>query len=216
MRVTPYSPAAWRRVLVLEPDTRSRDMLARAIREMGFEVRVAGTAESARRFLEDKPGAVDILLIDLELPGHDGLAFLHRLQHDCPDMPAIVLSPPTEVPANRRAIQNGALAEVLPKPCGLGELEIALDRARQRRLQRVQPELPTLPPPDEHITPEEAVAERSGYASASLEEIERRHILATLKKNNGNRTRTAADLGISLRKLYYRLGQYQREGVLIK
>ena len=42
--------------------------------------------------------------------------------------------------------------------------------------------------------------------------MEKRHILATLEKNHGNRTVTAQELGISLRKLYYRLGQYQREG----
>ena len=48
----------------------------------------------------------------------------------------------------------------------------------------------------------------------SLEEMEKRHILATLEKNRGNRTLTAQELGISLRKLYYRLGQYQREGTI--
>ena len=38
--------------------------------------------------------------------------------------------------------------------------------------------------------------------------------LQVLAKNHGNRTATATELGISLRKLYYRLGQYQREGLL--
>ena len=47
----------------------------------------------------------------------------------------------------------------------------------------------------------------------TLEAVERRHILAVLEKNGGNRAATAAELGISLRKLYYRLGQYQREGL---
>jgi transcriptional regulator with PAS, ATPase and Fis domain len=44
--------------------------------------------------------------------------------------------------------------------------------------------------------------------------MEQRHILAVLEKNNGNRTATAAELGISLRKLYYRLGQYQKQGLI--
>ena len=48
----------------------------------------------------------------------------------------------------------------------------------------------------------------------SLEEVEQRHILAVLEKNHGNRTATAAELGISLRKLYYRLGQYQKQGLI--
>ena len=48
----------------------------------------------------------------------------------------------------------------------------------------------------------------------SLEAVERNHILAILQKNHGNRAASAEELGISLRKLYYRLGQYQREGFL--
>jgi DNA-binding NtrC family response regulator len=43
----------------------------------------------------------------------------------------------------------------------------------------------------------------------SLEEIERQTILSVLEKHAGNRTATAAELGISIRKLYYRLSQYQ-------
>jgi DNA-binding NtrC family response regulator len=48
-----------------------------------------------------------------------------------------------------------------------------------------------------------------------MEAVEQRHILETLRRNNGNRAATAAKLGISLRKLYYRLGEYQRKGVPI-
>lgn len=45
----------------------------------------------------------------------------------------------------------------------------------------------------------------------SLEEIERRHIIAVLCKNNGNRKRTAEELDISLRALYYKIKQYNIE-----
>ena len=110
--------------------------------------------------------------------------------------------------------------DFLSKPCALGELEVALDRARQRRVQRVPSELPIPAPPE----PDDLGLSSSSSASSgsergdavSLEDIERRHILATLEKNHGNRTQTAAELGISLRKLYYRLGQYHREGLLSK
>jgi transcriptional regulator with PAS, ATPase and Fis domain len=36
--------------------------------------------------------------------------------------------------------------------------------------------------------------------------------LAALERNAGNRTATAAELGISLRTLYYRLSEYQKQG----
>ena len=47
-----------------------------------------------------------------------------------------------------------------------------------------------------------------------VEELERKHILASLHRHGGNRAATAAEVGISLRKLYYRLGEYQRMGLL--
>ena len=48
----------------------------------------------------------------------------------------------------------------------------------------------------------------------SMEEIEQRHILSVLEKNKGNRAATAAELDISVRKLYYRLREYQKKGLL--
>ncbi len=55
---------------------------------------------------------------------------------------------------------------------------------------------------------------REGSEALSMEDVERRTILAALEKHKGNRTATAAELGISLRKLYYRLAQYQKLGML--
>ena len=72
---------------------------------------------------------------------------------------------------------------------------------------------PLLDEPPQDVCPSNITAADT-RVSLSLEEMERKHILATLEKNRGNRTQTAAELGISLRKLYYRLGQYQREGLM--
>jgi DNA-binding NtrC family response regulator len=46
----------------------------------------------------------------------------------------------------------------------------------------------------------------------TLHEVERQHILATLDRHNGNRTATAAELGISRRTLYYKLEEYEKQG----
>jgi transcriptional regulator with PAS, ATPase and Fis domain len=45
---------------------------------------------------------------------------------------------------------------------------------------------------------------------ATLEELERAHILAALERHHGNRAAVAAELGISERTLYYRLANYAR------
>jgi DNA-binding NtrC family response regulator len=127
-----------------------------------------------------------------------------------PEIPGIVLCEFNQIHQARKAL-NIEIFDFLAKPCALGELEHALELARQRRV-RLLPTTVVLPPPPA----EEPIArdDLRRQDHATLEDIERQHILATLEKNAGNRTRTAAELGISLRKLYYRLGQYHREGLL--
>ena len=48
------------------------------------------------------------------------------------------------------------------------------------------------------------------YENSVYPDIE--HILAALARNSGNRSATATELGISLRTLYYRLNEYQKQG----
>ncbi len=51
-----------------------------------------------------------------------------------------------------------------------------------------------------------------GGGEASLAQVERACILAALQRHGGNRQAAAQQLGISLRKLYYRLREYEEEG----
>ena len=83
---------------------------------------------------------------------------------------------------------------------------------RNRRLQSAGGDAPRVPEPLRAAAPADDA--REGGPTPSLEEMEQRHILAVLEKNHGNRTATAAELGISLSKLYYRLGQYQKQGLI--
>lgn len=204
MKASPSFPIVGRRVLLVEDELRLREMLSRAVREMDFEITAAPSAEAAMRLLENH--SFDIAIVDLNLPGMNGLTFLETAHHRWPSLQSIILTGFGDLDAARKAIRIDAV-DFLTKPCPLGELELALGRARARLLQQMPVEPLALPNEDD----EEALAAQPG---ASLELIERQHILVTLQRNNGNRTQTAAELGISLRKLYYRLGQYQKDGLL--
>jgi len=208
MRVSPFAPPAWRRVLLVEEDPRLRDVLGRAVREMGFDVRTAPSAEVALRILQEHPQ--DILVADYHLPGMGGAAFVQAVHESWPDIPGILLADFTELLVAKKAVRIDTF-DFLPKPCALGELERGLEQARQRRVHML-PATPPVPEPQADEISDDP--DEQGDDHATLEEIERRHILTTLERNHGNRTRTAAELGISLRKLYYRLGQYHREGLL--
>ena len=214
-----FPPCEGRQVLLVEDETRLREMLTRAIHEMGFAPTAVGQAEAALRLLEHRP--FDILIVDLNLPGIGGLQFLEQAHARWPASQAIILTGFGDLEAAKQAIRLDVV-DFLTKPCPLGELEVALDRARTRRLQSAGGEPARVAEMSRAARAEEAREEAAGAHGAdpgaeptpSLEEMEQRHILAVLEKNHGNRTATAAELGISLRKLYYRLGQYQKQGLI--
>jgi len=186
------------RVLVVEDETRLRDLLHRALVGWGFEAASAKSGEEAVRFCDTQP--FDIAILDLNLPGIDGLETLRRLRARVPHLQAIVLTGFASIDAAKEAVHLDVV-EFLTKPCHLGGVEQALDRAL-RRMAPTPPTIvdqPDLPPPT---------------AGMTLEEVERQHILAALQHNNGNRTATAQELGISRRTLYYKLEQYQKQGFI--
>jgi DNA-binding NtrC family response regulator len=190
-------------VLIVDDEPRMRDMLTRAITELGFTADAARSAEQAARMVEETHPA--ILLLDLNLPGKDGLSFLKEVHEKHPQLQVIILTGYGTVEAAKIALRN-EVADFLTKPCPLDELERALSRAHQRALT-VQHALPLA-----DVAAADAPPATSGSADPvrTLEDVERTHILAMLEHHHGNRAATAAALGISERTLYYRLARYEQ------
>ncbi|MDB5289978.1 MAG: Response regulator receiver sensor signal transduction histidine kinase [Phycisphaerales bacterium] len=207
------SPSSFGRgVLVVEDEPRLRSMLERAIRDMGFLVTLASSGEAALKLLEQHP--ISIAIVDINLPGMSGIELLEKVRRSRHKVQAIVLTGFGDLETAKKAIHLDVV-EFLTKPCSLGTLEVAIDRARRRCMAEGMPELP---PEEPESAPARATTapptRQDNVAAISLEELEQRHILAVLDQNRGNRAATASQLGISLRKLYYRLGQYQKQGII--
>jgi DNA-binding NtrC family response regulator len=186
------------RLLIIEDESRMRDLLIRACTGWGFESAGARNGEEALRLSEEDP--FDVVVLDLNLPGIDGLEALKRLREKSPGIAAIVLTGFASIEAAKRAVHLDVV-EFLTKPCHLGELERALDRALRRSVAEVQMNTPSAEP-----------VESDG--ALTLEEVERNHILQALRRHGGNRTAAAKELGISRRTLYYKLDDYQQKGFL--
>jgi DNA-binding NtrC family response regulator len=189
------------RVLVVDDESRLRDMLVRSASEMGFDPVSARSAEQALKLLEADGENVDIVLLDLNLPGMDGMDLLEQLRRRWPHVQVVILTGFGNLDSAKKAIRLDAV-DFLTKPCPLEELEIALAKARRRRLEVLQPGLP------EPAEADDQAAESD--SPMTLEDFERIHILAALDRHGGNRAAAAAELGISERTMYYRLGHYQR------
>lgn len=209
-----------RDVLVVEDDPRVRKMLEGAMREMSFSATFATSAEAALRLVADRE--FDILILDLNLPGMSGIEFLERVRKQQSELQAIILTGFGDLDSAKKAIHLDVV-EFITKPCTLGTLEVAMARALKRRKGQIVNEAAaaTEPVMQFEVAPRRAVALATGDASPApanggeltMEQIEQKHIFEVLKKNNGNRAATAAELGISVRKLYYRLGEYQKKGL---
>jgi DNA-binding NtrC family response regulator len=187
------------RVLIVEDEARMRELLLRAVGDLGLHVGAARSAEQATKMLEDVPPWT-ILLLDLNLPGIEGLEFLSTARTLRPYLQAIILTGFGGLAAAQRAIRLDVV-DFLTKPFALHDLEASLARAQQH-LRGSSSHHPGAP---EHV---ENVGAEGEEPPPTLAEVERDHILAALARHNGNRAAAARDLGISERTLYYRLGQY--------
>ena len=196
----------------------------RGISQMGYDCIGSPTGEDGLRQMRDTPRGVAI--VDLNLPGMDGMELFEKLRKGWPAIQVIVLTGFGDLDAAKNAIRLDVV-DFLTKPTHLGELEAALSRAWRRiddaaGLDAVQLPEPTadeldMQEDEDHAAsladaaPHEGARPKPGQ---SLEDLERQHILDTLARYDGNRRDTAEALGISLRTLYYRLSQYQKDGHL--
>ncbi len=193
------------RVLIVEDEQRLRDVLTRGIESLGCEALGAGSGEEALKLIDRHEPPIAIL--DLNLPGMSGMDLFARIREHKPDTHVIILTGFGDLDAARQAIRLDVV-DFLTKPCHLGDLEVALSRARQR-MMLVEP--PPIDPPDD---PPAAETSTDIDYPAKLADIERRTILDALARHDGNRKTTAEELGISVRTLYYRLKEYQDRGLL--
>lgn len=190
------------RVLVIEDEPRLRELLARAIPDMDFDVSAASCGHDALALMHEC--YADIIVLDLQLPDFQGLDLYEQIHRTWTGTQFIVLTGFGSLEAAKSAIRLDVV-DFLTKPASLGEIEVALDRARRRRKD-------VLNAPGEDPQPVEVERE----SSARLRDLERDAILESLRRNNGNRAPTAEELGISLRTLYYRLAEYEKQGFAIE
>jgi DNA-binding response OmpR family regulator len=117
------------RVLVVEDEVRIRAFLARAFAAEGFTVEVAADGERGLELARE--GHYDLAILDLLLPGRDGLDVLKELHLAQPQLPVVILSARGDITTKLRGFALGAV-DYLAKPFSLDEL-LARARVQVRR-----------------------------------------------------------------------------------
>ncbi len=116
------------RMLVVDDEPQIRKALGINLRARGYEVELAATGEEGLRLAAEQP--VDLALVDLGLPGIDGIEVVRGLR-GWSEMPIIVLSVRESERDKVEALDAGA-DDYVTKPFGMGEL-LARIRAVTRR-----------------------------------------------------------------------------------
>jgi len=119
---TPRTP----RALVVDDAEGMRAYLATLFEARGFEVDTCDDGGRALSLLENGADP-DVILLDVMMPGTDGLAALARIRETWPEVPVLMVSVVGKASTIVQAMQLGA-ADYLTKPFEEAELDAALDR----------------------------------------------------------------------------------------
>lgn len=122
------------RVLIADDEPNIRNSVAEYFKLEGIESRTVENGEAARRVLAEE--AFDAAVLDLRMPGIDGLAVLEWTRAEGPSLPVVMISAHGEVRDAVRAMKLGA-ADYLVKPFDPDELLLRLKQAVEaHRLRR--------------------------------------------------------------------------------
>jgi two-component system KDP operon response regulator KdpE len=125
------------RVLVVDDEPAIRRFLRTSLRAEGYDPVEAETGEAALAALR---GRIDVIVLDLGLPGIGGLDIIRRLRAEGSIVPIIVLTSRTDEAGKVEALDLGA-DDYVTKPFGVDELLARIRAALRHRLMQ-QGELP--------------------------------------------------------------------------
>lgn len=155
------NPMARTRVLVVEDEEPARRMLRRYLGHFpDLEIEEASDGETALEMLQSR--SWDIVLLDIEMPGVNGLSLMHYAA-SLPHPPAIIFTTAYSEHAVK-AFEGGAV-DYLLKPFSLERLRQALQRAQQRTPS------PSAPPPASIPIPRLPIPRAEGHRLVDVPDI---------------------------------------------
>jgi two-component system, response regulator RegA len=168
-------------MLLVDDDERFRERLGRALAERGYQVREADGHDAAMRHAAAE--TLDRAVVDLRMPGPNGLEVVKGLLEKQPALEVVVLTGYGSIATAVEAVRLGAL-DYLTKPCHADRVLGAFEAKAPGETREATFETP------------------------SLARLEREHIERVLTECGGNVSKAARVLGVHRRTLQYKLAMY--------
>jgi DNA-binding NtrC family response regulator len=117
-------------LLVADDDQVARELLGEALGREGYRVSLVASGEECVRLAEAEP--FDAALVDLRMPGLDGLGVLKRLAAIQPGLPVVILTAFASIDTAIEAVNAGA-SDYLSKPFRMEEIKVVVRRTLSAR-----------------------------------------------------------------------------------
>jgi len=174
-------------VLVIDDDNNMRWVIRRALTQAGYNVAMAASGEEGLELLAQEP--IDLVLLDLKMPGLDGLGVLRRFRQGSADVPVILLTAYASVQTAVEAMKLGA-TDYLSKPFDVEALKLAVGRALRERalaqeVARLRAQVSVLAARPEIVGKSAVLAELLGRLPAVA--VAAGHVLVTGEPGTGKR-----------------------------
>ncbi|MBX3220600.1 MAG: sigma-54-dependent Fis family transcriptional regulator [Labilithrix sp.] len=125
------------RILVVDDEASARSGLERLLKQSGYDVSLAADGVAALEVASST--APDVVVTDLKMPNMDGMTLLAKLREQDSELPVIVTTAFGDVSNAVDAMRKGA-ADFITKPIDFDVLLLAIERAFEQRIIRVEAE----------------------------------------------------------------------------
>lgn len=123
------------RIMIVDDEVYIRFLLGEELSQHGYDVSTAASGEEAAAMLEK--GTYDLILLDLVMPGMDGLQLMREVRTMAPGTVVILLTAHASLDSAIEALRVGG-HDYLVKPCSTKEILSSVKAGLEKRRQRVQ------------------------------------------------------------------------------
>jgi DNA-binding NtrC family response regulator len=123
------------KVLLVDDEEEFVETLAERMRSRGMEVATSNSGGDALELVEAEP--YDVVVLDLQMPGMDGIEVLQRIKQRQPEIQVVLLTGHATVEKGVEAIKQGAL-EFLEKPTDISALSEIIHKAKAEKMILVE------------------------------------------------------------------------------
>jgi len=152
-------------ILIVDDETVMRESLRDWLTDSGYRVETAKDGEEALKTVAEQD--FDIAILDLRLPGRDGVEVLREARAKRPQLKGVIITAYPSVPTAVEAMKEGAI-DYLSKPLDLNELEKLIQETLGPVQVEIKPKVPSKATIAEPIVAEEVKAEEE---RARVEEV---------------------------------------------